>query len=65
MTITCSKYSKSRASRIIHFPKWYVVLKVLIENEGFYFSKRVLRADTPRKKWLKKALDRKLTCLEF
>ena len=55
MTITCSKYSKSRASKIMHFPKWYVILKILIENKGFYFSKRVLRADTRPNKWPKKA----------
>ena len=46
----------SRAFGMLQFPKQYVVFKVLTENTEMYFSKRVLRVDTARNKWLGKAL---------
>ena len=46
----------STAFGMLQFPKQYVVFKVLTENTEMYFSKRVLRVDTARNKWLRKAL---------
>ena len=42
---------------MLHPPKWHVILKVLMENKVFYSSKRALRVDNARYKWLKEDLD--------
>ena len=47
-------FSKFRAFRMLHPPKWYVFLEFSVNNKAFHFSKRVLRAVTACKKWLKK-----------
>ena len=41
---------------MLHPPKRHVILKFFPENKLFYFSKRLLRAGTERKKWLKEIL---------
>ena len=42
------------AFKTLHSPKRYVFLEFYRENKAFHFSKKVLRADTARNKWLKK-----------
>ena len=49
-------FSKFRAFRMWHPPKWHWVLEFLAEKKAFHFLKRALRAGTARNKWLKKAL---------
>ena len=49
-------FSQFRAFRTLHPPKRHVFLEILIENKVFHFSKRALRAGTPRNKWFKKIL---------
>ena len=49
-------FSKFRAFRTLHPPKWNVVLEFLVENKAFHFSKRALPVATTHNKWLKKAM---------
>ena len=56
MWIFTTHFLKFRAFRTLHFIKWYVFLKILIENKAFYFSKRTLHVDKACNKYLKKAL---------
>ena len=52
-----------RAFRTLHPPKQYVFLEFLIENKALHFSKRALRVDTARNKWLKKPWLLKSCCI--
>ena len=51
--IFATDFSKIRASLSLHHPKQYVFLEFLVENKEFYSTKRALRADTARNKWIK------------
>ena len=45
-------FSKPRGVGIVQPRKRYVVLKVLKDNQGLYFSKRAMCADTTCNEWL-------------
>ena len=46
--------SKFRTFRTLHPSKQHVFFKYLVENKAYSLSKRALRVDTARNKWLKK-----------
>ena len=46
-------FSKFRVFRTVHSTKRDVFLEFLVENKAFNFSKRALRANIARDKWLK------------
>ena len=54
--IFTAHFFKFRAFIALHPRKQQVFLEFLVENKAFYSTKRALRADTARSKWLKWAL---------